>query len=101
MEIRGVELTGDREVKDAVWRIRGELWTNGWTVGDDGSGALRLYLQRTVPPSWQGEESRASTHLGPPQEQSPAQAGKMQGSLHPRGANILHIQGFCIGLKEK
>lgn len=48
---------------------------------ENGSATLRYYVQRAVCLSRQSEAGRASTHLGPPQEQPPASAGKLHG-LH-------------------
>lgn len=46
---------------------------------ENGSAALRYYVQRAVCLSRQSEARSTSTHIGPPQEQPPASAGKMHG----------------------
>lgn len=54
---------------------------NSWEFRENGSAALCYHVQRAVCLSRQSEARRTSTHLGPPQEQPPASAGKLHG-LH-------------------
>lgn len=46
---------------------------------ENGSAALRYDVQRAVCLSRQSEARSTSTHVGPPQEQPPASAGKIHG----------------------